>query len=102
VTAAEGSIEALVVDDGEGLVGLDCREVLSVEEGEQDGPFRYRVRLGRRGGEERLLPCRDVVGFLPLSRETVRPVPTVLAERLPPSRRPWAVGIHPRGVFLLY
>ena len=96
-------MEVLVVDDGEVLLGFDCREVLAVDDAPPGGePFRYRLRLGRGGAEQRELPCRDVVGFLPLTAETVRPVPAVLAERLPPGRRPWAVGICGRGLFLLY
>ena len=76
-----GSVDLLVVDDGAGFRGYDCRDVVRVEEvaGKAGG---YLVRLGRLGSQ-REVACREVYGSVTLSPREIRPVPEVLRERIP-------------------
>ena len=94
-----GSVDLLVVDDGAGFRGYDCRDVVRVEEvaGEAGG---YLVRLGRLGSP-REVACREVLGSVTLSPREIRPVPEVLRERIP-GEKPWAVGLTGREIYLLY
>ena len=94
-----GSVDLLVVDDGEVLRGYDCRDVVRVEEvvGEAGG---YLVRLGRLG-LPRDVACREVLGSVALSAREIRPVPEVLRERVT-GEAPWAVGLTEREIYLLY
>jgi hypothetical protein len=94
-------VNVLVIDDGFALRGYDCREVLRVEEpaGLSDMPFV--VHFGRAGAE-RELGCLSVLGFFTLSAGDIRPIPAVLKERMNPGEAPWAVGITPGGLCLLY
>lgn len=94
-------MNVLVVNDGVTLRGYDCREVVRVEEpaGLNDLPFV--VHFGR-AGVERELGCLSVLGFYPLSASDIRPLPAVLKERMTPGEVPWAVGITPGGLCLLY
>ncbi|GAB4240961.1 MAG: hypothetical protein OHK0028_19260 [Deltaproteobacteria bacterium] len=96
------SIELLVLDDGEGIRGYDCRDVLRVEAVAGDGGAAqgYRVRLGRLG-PPREVACRGVLGSVSLSAREIRPVPAVLKERMK-GEVPWAVGMTERGLYLLY
>ena len=94
-----GSVDLIVVDDGEALRGYDCRDVVRVEEvaGEPGG---YLVRLGRLGSP-REVACRGVLGSLALSAREIRPVPEALRERMT-GEMPWAVGLTEREIYLLY
>ncbi|WP_304892480.1 hypothetical protein [Candidatus Deferrimicrobium sp.] len=94
-----GSVDLLVVDDGEALRGYDCRDVVRVEEvaGERGG---YLVRLGRLGSS-REVACREVIGSVALAASEIRPVPEVLRERIT-GEMPWAVGLTEREMYLLY
>jgi hypothetical protein len=94
-----GSVDLLVVDDGEALRGYDCRDVVRVEEvaGETRG---YLVRLGRLGSP-RAVACREVLASVSLSAREIRPVPEVLRERIT-GEGPWAVGLAGREIYLLY
>jgi hypothetical protein len=94
-----GSVDLLVVDDGEALRGYDCRDVVRVEEvvGEAGG---YLVRLGRLGSPHDVA-CREVLGSVALSAREIRPVPEVLRERVT-GEAPWAVGLTEREIYLLY
>lgn len=97
-----GSIEILVLDDGAGIRGYDCRDVMRVEEvaGAGEAPAGYLVRLGRLG-PPREVSCREIVGALPLAAHEIRAVPPVLKERMT-GETPWAVGLTERGICLLY
>jgi len=97
-----GSIEILVLDDGTGIRGYDCRDVLRVEEvaGAGKAPAGYLVRLGRLG-PPREVSCREVVGSVSLAAREIRPVPAVLKERMT-GETPWAVGLTERGICPLY
>ncbi len=97
-------LEILVVDDGTGLRGYDCRDVVGMGEvpptpGEP-GREECVVRLGRLG-TPREIRCRAVLGFFSLTPKDVRPVPPVLSERIA-GEAPWGVGIIDRGLCLLY
>jgi hypothetical protein len=99
-------VNILVLDDGSGLRGYDCREVLGIEEiqdPESSPPeAAFVVRLGRLG-RSREIRCRQVLGFFPLAPKDVRPLPAVLAERMGGDEAPpWAVGIVESGLCLLY
>jgi hypothetical protein len=94
-----GSVDLLVVDDGTGFRGYDCRDVVRVEEVEGD-PGGYLVRLGRLGSP-REVACREVLGSVALSAREIRPVPEVLRERIT-GEKPWAVGLTGRVIYLLY
>ena len=94
-----GSVDLLVVDDGEGFRGYDCRDVVRVEEVEGE-PGGYLVRLGRLGSP-REVACREILGSVTLSAREIRPVPDVLRERIA-GEKPWAVGITGREMYLLY
>jgi hypothetical protein len=94
-------VNVLVVDDGQGLRGYDCREVLRVEEPQGGGELPFVVRFGREGAG-RELRCRNVLGFHVLGPSDIRPVPAVLKERMTTEEKPWAVGIVSGGLCLLY
>ena len=94
-----GSVDLLVVDDGAGFRGYDCRDVVRVEEVEGE-PGGYLVRLGRLGSP-REVACREILGSVALSAREIRPVPEVLRERIT-GEKPWAVGITEREMYLLY
>lgn len=94
-------MNVLVIDDGFSLRGYDCREVVRVEEPEGLGDMPFVVHFGRAGAE-RELGCLSVLGFFNLSAADIRPLPAVLKERLDPADAPWAVGITPGGLCLLF
>jgi hypothetical protein len=94
-------VNVLVVDDGITLRGYDCREVLRVDEPVELSDMPFIVRFGR-GGAKRELGCLKVLGFHALSAADIRPLPAVLKERMIPGEAPWAVGITPSGLCLLY
>ncbi|HEY3488739.1 MAG TPA: hypothetical protein VGK27_01310 [Candidatus Deferrimicrobiaceae bacterium] len=94
-------MNVLVIDDGETLRGYDCREVLRVDEPAGGGELPFIVHFGRAGSTWELC-CRNVLGFYPLSAADIRPLPLVLKERLTQGEGPWAVGITPGGLCLLY
>ena len=94
-----GSVDLLVVDDGEALRGYDCRDVVRVEEVAVE-PGGYLVRLGRLGSP-REVACREVLGSVALSAREIRPVPDVLRERIT-GEKPWAVGLAGREIYILY
>jgi len=94
-----GSVDLLVVDDGEALRGYDCRDVVRVEEVAVE-PGGYLVRLGRLGSP-REVACREVLGSVSLSAREIRPVPDVLRERIT-GEKPWAVGLAGREIYILY
>lgn len=94
-------MNVLVIDDGTTLRGYDCKEVVRVDEPSGLNDYPFVVRFGRRG-EERELGCMNVLGFFPLAASDIRPLPAVLKERMTADGAPWAVGIIPQGLCLLY
>ena len=94
-------MNVLVIDDGDTLRGYDCREVVRVDELSGGGELPFVVHFGRAGNTWELC-CKNVLGFYPLSAADVRPLPTVLKERMTQGEAPWAVGITPGGLCLLY
>lgn len=96
-------LEILVVDDGNGLRGYDCRDILGMDEivsPDAAGRDEVVVRLGRLG-TPREIRGREVLGFFALTPKDVRPLPPILAGRIA-GEAPWAVGIIDRGLCLLY
>lgn len=96
-----GELNILLVDDGLTLRGYDCREVVRVDEPSELSDYPFVVRFGRAGAE-REFGCMNVLGFQHLSAADIRPLPAVLKERMNPGEAPWAVGITPEGLCLLY
>jgi hypothetical protein len=94
-------LNVLVVDDGVTLRGYDCREVVRVEEPEGLADMPFVVRFGRAGAE-RELGCMSVLGFYTLAAADIRPLPAALKDRMTQGESPWAVGIIPGGLCLLY
>jgi len=97
-----GFIEILVLDDGTGIRGYDCRDVLRVEEaaGAAKAPAGYLVQLGRLGPPTEV-SCPEVMGSVSLAAREIRRVPAVLKERMT-GEAPWAVGLTERGICPLY
>ncbi len=94
-------MNVLVIDDGMTLRGYDCREVVRVEEPTDLSDLPFVVHFGR-AGVKRELGCMQVLGFHTLSASDIRPLPAVLKERMSQDDMPWAVGITPNGLCLLY
>ncbi|MBI5905400.1 MAG: hypothetical protein HZB86_07585 [Deltaproteobacteria bacterium] len=94
-------LEILVLDVGDAVRGYDCRDVVRVEETDEEASRgRYVVHLGRLG-PPRDVRCREIVGSVTLSAREIRPVPPALRDRME-GEKPWAVGITERGICLLY
>ena len=95
------ALDVLVLDVGDAVRGYDCRDVLRVEETDEDSSRgRYVVRLGRLGAP-RDVRCREILGSVALTARDIRPVPPALRDRME-GEKPWAVGITERGICLLY